>query len=260
MEQAIRALRFGVHVLVEKPFADNLDQARKMLLESEKSDTVLAAGHTFRHHEAIWTLVDRMGEMGKLLAVEVSQCVFWDGPKVSWWADRKPSEGLIVPMFAPHALDFVQLIMQAEPMQLSAIAARHQRGWQAEDEVMIQMSFPNGRLASVHLSYNQGYVTDRKTIFFENGVAQIENGVVLKHNGKILVDGSDTIQNPNTMGGRNLSGFFVNQLIEFKKAIVGMPNRICTPHDSISLMKTLDRVLNSVRETSAQHIDHSIDV
>ena len=254
-EHVLRALEAGVNVLVEKPIAESIEDAENMQLAAKNSRKVLAVGHTFRHSKAILELLKRRAEFGKLTAIEVRNCVLWDGPKVSWWTDRTPEQGLIIPMFAPHALDFIYLLADAEPVFLNAVGVRHQSGWQAEDEVMIHMTFASRVLASAYLSYNQGRVQDTKTLFFDKGIAVIENGVVLRWNDETLIDESHTIDDPHKMGGRDLSCFFEAQLVEFYKAISGEQNQIASARDGVALMRMLDRTLRSVRKNSSEFID-----
>lgn len=128
-DHAAMALAAGKHVLVEKPLAETGAQARCLADMAARSGLVLAAGHTYRHNEAVAMLIDAMPDWGPLRAVEVSSCVFWDGPQAPWWAERKPEEGLILSLFAPHSLDFVQLVMGTDdPLRVQVEAARGQPG------------------------------------------------------------------------------------------------------------------------------------
>ena len=175
-------------------------------------------------------LQDNAAEFGRLRAVEVSSCVFWDGPQAPWWAERTPDEGLIVSLFAPHSLDFIQLAMETfgggAPSRVHAEGARHQSGWQGEDEAMIVMAWPGRRMASLHLSYNQLPIHDRKVLFFDRGLMEIEHGEFLRWNGTELVTPPPgMVSDPSRMGGRDLAHYFSNQLSEFARAMQGQPHR-----------------------------------
>lgn len=243
-EQAKAAIVAGKHVLVEKPIAETGLQATELARAASEAGVVLAAGHTFRHGPTVQTLMERLPTFGKLMSVEVSQCVFWDGPQAPWWADRRPQEGLILSLFAPHALDFVQLVMGKEdPLRVHVEAARHQSGWQAEDEAMVLLAYPDRKMVSVHISYNQPYVHDRKTLFFDKGVAQIEDGETLRWNGEVLVEpAAGILMDSNKMGGRDLSHYFSAQLEEFAKATSGESHRCPTGDDAARLIGLIDRV------------------
>jgi predicted dehydrogenase len=252
-EQSLAALWAGRHVLVEKPVAETGDEAAMLAREAEARGLVLAAGHTFRHNAAVRHITDNRERFGRLRAVEVSSCVKWDGPQAPWWAERKPEEGLILSLFAPHSLDFVQLVMgDDDPVRVHAEAARHQSSWQGEDEAMILMAYPGRRMASVHISYNQPSLLDRKVLHFDKGVLEIEHGEILSWNGEVLVTPpASVLVNPRAMGGRALGHYFTDQLVEFVRAVRGETHRCPTGHDAARLIALIDRVKASARANSA---------
>ena len=254
--QTLQALGAGKHVLVEKPMAENATDATVMANAAVAAGRVLAIGHTFRHGAAVRHLQDHRADFGTLRAIEVSQCVFWDGPQAPWWATRAPEEGLILSLFAPHALDFVQLVMGDDPLRVHVEAARHQDGWQGEDEAMILLAYPGRRIASLHLSYNQPQIVDRKTLFFDRGVLRVEDGEYLYWNDVLLVEpAAGTIGNPRSMGGRDLSGYFRTQLVEFAAAVRGRPHRSPLHDEGLRLIALIDRVRASARANAAAMID-----
>lgn len=260
-DMTMQAIAAGKHVLCEKPLAESGAEARQLADAAEAAGVVMAVGHTFRHGEPVRELMRRMPEFGKLLNIEISQCFFWDGPQAPWWATRTPEEGLILSLYAPHALDFVQLVMgKDDPVRIHAEAARHQSGWQAEDEAMMLLAYPGRRMASVHISYNQPYLMDRRTIYFDKGVAEIRDGEWLTWNGKTLVEPpAGRVQDRHSMGGRDLSGFFIGQIEEFVLAIEGKPSRSTTGHDAARLIELIDKVRAEVRRNSADAIDPPVE-
>ncbi|WP_310532294.1 Gfo/Idh/MocA family oxidoreductase [Novosphingobium sp.] len=256
-QQAMASLKAGKHVLVEKPLAETGEQARALATEAQRQDLVLAAGHTFRHCAPVNYLLDHVAELGRLRAVEVSSCVFWDGPQAPWWAERTPEEGLIVSLFAPHSLDFIQLAMgDVAPTRVHAEGARHQSGWQGEDEAMIVLAYPGRRMATLHLSYNQLPIHDRKVLFFEKGVMEIIHGETLLWNGApVIVPPPGMVTDPGRMGGRDLAHYFRGQLAEFAKAMRREGHRCPSGAEAALGIELLDRVRASLRANSAEEID-----
>lgn len=247
-EQAIHALSAGKHVLVEKPMADNAADARRMAAAAEAANRVLATGLTFRHTKPIRYIQDRRAKFGRLRAVEASVCVHWDGPQAAWWGTRSPERGLILSLFAPHALDFVQLVVGQEPLSVHCEAARFQSTWQGEDEAMILLRYPQGCLASIHVSYNQSFVIDRKTLHYENALVRIENGDELWVDDEPIM--GVTADSMHRMGKRDLRPAFETQLREYLLAVSGKPNRSVLHDEGVRLTVLLDRVLEDARRNS----------
>jgi len=224
--QAAQVLSAGRHVLVEKPFAETLPDAERIAALADETGLVLAAGHTFRHVEAVRTLQDRRAEFGRLRAVSISMCVFWDGPQAPWWATRTHDEGLILSLFAPHAIDFLQLVVgEVDPLRLHVEAARHQPGWQAEDEAMILLRYPDDVLASIHVSYNQKKMMNRKVAHFENATVRVENGDELWIDDAPVVMPVRAATTDDALFNDGITHYFGTQMREFALAVRGLPHR-----------------------------------
>ena len=224
--QVATALKAGRHVLVEKPFAETVPDAQANADLAEANGLILAAGHTFRHVEAVRTLQDRLPSFGKLRALTVSMCVFWDGPQAPWWATRTHDEGLILTLFAPHAIDFLQLVMgDADPLRIHVEAARHQPGWVAEDEAMILLRYPDDVLATIHLSYNTRQSLNRKTLFFDKHTVRVENGDELWVDDEPVIVPERSEVKDTALFNDGITHYFATQLREFTLAVRGQVNR-----------------------------------
>lgn len=232
--QAYQAMLAGRHVLVEKPFSETLDDAVLNAKLADETGLVLAAGHVARHGAAVRALQDCFGKYGKLRALDATWCVFWDGPQAPWWSELTEDQGLILSLFAPHCIDFVQMVMgDAEPLRLTVEAARHQNGWQAEDEVKMLIRYPDNVLASVHVSYNQRHVTNRRTVQFEHATCVIENGNELWIDGELIVaPNNKTVKSGNHLDDSVLH-YFECQMREFTKAVRGLPSRSLLHADAL---------------------------
>lgn len=247
-EQSIAAMQAGKHVLVEKPMAETAADARRMADVARRTGKVLAIGQTFRHCDAVRYIQDHWQDFGKLLALEVSQCVFWDGPQAPWWATRTPNEGVILSLFAPHSLDFVQMCMRDPPLRVHVEAARHQDRWLGEDEAMMLLGYSGRRMASVHISYNQRQIVDRKLLSFDRGVLRLEDGLSLFWNDAPVVVAPDAgSPGLRRMGARSLSGYFHVQFAEFAKAVRGEPHRSVLPEEGAQLIELIDEVKLAAR-------------
>lgn len=252
-EHSIRALAAGKHVLVEKPMAETIADAEAMAVAATRARRVLAIGQTLRHTAPIRWLQDHRHEFGRLRAVEVSMCVHWDGPQVPWWRDRSREEGLIMSLFAPHALDFVQLVFDGEqPLNVHAETSRFQANWVGEDEAMILLRYPGGRLAQVHISYNQKFIVDRKTVHFDDAMVRLEDGEYAWVDSRQVVDPSLPVGDTKRMGGRDFGHYFRTQLHEFVAAVHGKPHRSVLHEEGVHLTRLLRRAIDSSLKNAPQ--------
>lgn len=248
-EFAISALQAGRHVLVEKPMADSAPEAVRMAEAAEANLVVLAVGQSRRHTTAVRYVVDNLSEFGRLRALHESFCIKWDGPQTPWWSERTREQGLVLSLIAPHSLDFVQLVMGADdPVRIHAESVRHRSEWQADDEAMVLLRYPEERLVSVHLSYNQRPHFDRKVLLFDDCVVQIDDDFEVRVDGKLVVEPADG--ELADMARPALQ--FVWQFEEFAKAVRGKPNRSVMHADGVRLMKTVDLAKQAAMTGQAQ--------
>ncbi|MCM3115366.1 Gfo/Idh/MocA family oxidoreductase [Neobacillus sp. MER 74] len=64
-EWTIKAMQSGKHVLCEKPFALDTNQAEEMIKASKRTNRVLAEGYMYRHHPR-YAMIKEMIEEGKI--------------------------------------------------------------------------------------------------------------------------------------------------------------------------------------------------
>jgi predicted dehydrogenase len=245
---AIRAARAGKHVLVEKPMADTAADAVAMAQAADENGVLLAVAQCRRHFRAIRHLVDTQAQYGALISVQVSLGVHWGDAQAPWWREADKAAGLVIALNGPHVLDFVQMVMQDDPLRVHAEAVRRKDYWAGEDEAMILLAYPRSRIASVHLSFNQMPVENRKVLVYEQGTAVIENDTHLSFNGQTLVE-----------PGMDEQRHYLDEAIEFQRqfeqfvlALRGEPNHSVSASEGIRLMRTLDAVHRAFRHAGAE--------
>ena len=109
----LAALRAGKHVLCEKPFALNQDEAEEMLAEAQRVGVTAMVDHEFR-----WTpprayaqRLLREGYLGDVRTVAITQfsgaAAFRERPW-TWWADREQGGGLLGAL-GSHVIDAIRV-------------------------------------------------------------------------------------------------------------------------------------------------------
>ncbi|MGF6771780.1 putative dehydrogenase [Paraburkholderia sp. GAS199] len=251
---AIEAARAGKHVLVEKPMADNAADARRMAEAAREGQVVLAVAQCRRHFRAIRYLAEHHAQFGRLISAQVSLGVYWAEAQAAWWREADKASGLVVALNGPHVLDFVQMVMGDDPLRVHAEAVRRNDFWAGEDEAMMLLAYPHKRLASVHLSFNQKPVENRKVLVFERGTAVIDNDTQLTFNGEMLVRQGDDEQRHYL----DEAVEFQRQFREFALAIAGEPNHSVSAEEGIRLMRTLDAVHEAMRSGRTVELEGAV--
>jgi UDP-N-acetylglucosamine 3-dehydrogenase len=107
------ALAAGCHVLVEKPVAATVEEARDMVAAAERADRVLMVGHIERYNPAVIELKRRLdgGELGRVFHVHARRL----GP----FPERVQDVGVVVDA-ATHDLDIIRFLLGSEAIRVHA--------------------------------------------------------------------------------------------------------------------------------------------
>ncbi|MCY3781681.1 MAG: Gfo/Idh/MocA family oxidoreductase [Chloroflexi bacterium] len=155
-EATIAAAEAGKHILLEKPMANSLEEADRMLAAQKRAGVKLMIGFTHRFHSELETakrLIDA-GELGQLtLALDVMTT---GGVIPGWFWQKAEAGGGVLHVNGAHSFDRLRWLMGAEIVEVFAYADRFDSRKTVEDSVVVALRFANGALGStVH-----NWVTD----------------------------------------------------------------------------------------------------
>ncbi|HEY6177274.1 MAG TPA: Gfo/Idh/MocA family oxidoreductase, partial [Kofleriaceae bacterium] len=140
---AIAALAAGKHVLIEKPLARRLDDARRVAAAA-RPGTIAMVGHLMVFHPAVRRLREllRSGDLGRPFYVHAMRVNL----------GRIRSDETALWCFGPHDLSMLDHILGEHPVTASACGtAVLQPG--IEDVVFVTLRYASGILANLHLSW-----------------------------------------------------------------------------------------------------------
>jgi UDP-N-acetylglucosamine 3-dehydrogenase len=125
----------GVHMLVEKPLAGTVAEAREVIAACEQAGVRAAVGHVERFNPALIELRRRTedGQVGEVFLIGTERC----GP----FPDRVRDVGVVKDL-ATHDIDLVGWLGKS-PIDMLAAQTVHKTGREHEDLVIV-----NGRLRS----------------------------------------------------------------------------------------------------------------
>jgi predicted dehydrogenase len=143
-ELALRALRAGVHVLVEKPLALSVADAEKVVAEAAARERVLLVGHLMLYHPA----VERLGEL--LGSGELGELYYLYARRVNLGRLRREESALW--SFGPHDLSMIDALLGELPVSVTARGESYlQPG--VPDVVFVTLKYARGTIAHIHLSW-----------------------------------------------------------------------------------------------------------
>ncbi|MHB0858361.1 MAG: Gfo/Idh/MocA family protein [Anaerolineae bacterium] len=153
---ALKALRAGKHVVVDKPMCLTTDQATLMIEEARTNGRMLAVFHNRRHDGNYRTIQEivRSGRIGEIFQVELYAGGFnypWGG--LSVYADKSAS-GNALYGWGAHGVDW---ILQLIPSRIRSVTGFfHKLVWHdvsVEDHARAVLLFENGVEADITWSH-----------------------------------------------------------------------------------------------------------
>jgi xylose dehydrogenase (NAD/NADP) len=143
----IKALRAGKHVLCEKPFAVNFEQAREMFDVARQQKKVLVEAFMYRTHPLTHAVIEavRGGAIGQARLIRSSFCF-----KASQWQDNIRFDpalaGGVMMDVGCYCINFSRLFAGGEPERVHVVHHRHESG--VDDVAAGTLVFPSGVIAS----------------------------------------------------------------------------------------------------------------
>lgn len=180
-EQSMKALKRGLHVLVEKPMAISVKEAEEMVEEASKRNLVLTVGYQ-RHCQPEYAYA-----RNKILSGELGQPRMIVGWLVQnlvaagrFYMDPTFSGGGQIKASGTHLIDIILWITDTEPVRVKAFT--NKAGLTVELYAVLAVELSNGALASIAISGGHPRphtgVTDEVRVWCSKGAVHIVDGQV----------------------------------------------------------------------------------
>jgi len=131
-------LEAGIHVLLEKPCTNDLDQARELFAIAEKKNLTLHIGHVERFNGAVQ-------EIHKI----VDNPILVECKRMGAFSERVRDDGVILDIMI-HDIDIILNLIQSRVVRINVVGASVFT--ERDDLVTAQLEFQNGCLASITAS------------------------------------------------------------------------------------------------------------
>jgi len=165
-QEASRALKAGKHVLVEKPMASSVREAKKILELAEKHELLLTVGFIERFNPAVRRLkaAIKEGKIGSAVSATVK--------RVSKWPQRIGDVG-VVKDTAIHDIDIMRFIFNEDPVAVYARAG-NLRHSSHEDYAQIMLTFSEGKTAFLEANWLTPYKIRRLTVTGSDAIISLD--------------------------------------------------------------------------------------
>jgi predicted dehydrogenase len=141
---AMQALRAGKHVLVEKPMAENAQQAQDLIECARHNQRVLMVDHTFVYTGAV-------RKIKELVAAErLGQLYYYDSVRVNLGLVQHDVD--VLWDLAVHDLSIMDYVLAQQPYAVAATGAAHIPG-KPVNTAYLTCFFPNNLLAHFHVNW-----------------------------------------------------------------------------------------------------------
>ncbi len=166
MQATMDCLNAGIHVLVEKPIAKTVEEAKVMIAEAKRLNKVLQVGHIERFNPAIQQLKERLsdGQLGKIFTIH--------SRRQSPYPGRITDVGVASDL-ATHELDTMRNLSQSEVATMTAEVSKVMNTVH-EDIVFGLLRFNNGILGVLDVNWVTPTKVRKVAVTGENGMFTVD--------------------------------------------------------------------------------------
>lgn len=194
-KHALAAISAGKHVLCEIPLATDLTEARRVVQAADEVGVVVMVAQTLRFCEPFARL-RQMVESGEI-AIEhlVSRRLLLRQRDEGWSGNARDWTDSILWHHAGHQLDLALWLLNIDSDSArDAVEGRLGRRWKGNGQPMdlsIRVTAPDGRLATLALSYHSRAAAEDCIVITADETFTIVDGTLLRNGHPILEGHSD---------------------------------------------------------------------
>ena len=178
----MNAIEAGKNVLVEKPIASKLNEAREMINAAKDADVTLATGHVERFNPAVRVakkLIDE-GEIGEVVTAHAKRL----GP----YPPRIRDVGVAIDL-AIHDIDIFNYLFESKANTVFANMSSNLKNCEFEDHAEIMTKYDNEVLSILETNWLTPYKKRQLNITGDDGIISVDYGnqsvTVYKENDKV---------------------------------------------------------------------------
>lgn len=236
----------GIHVLVEKPIASSVAEARQMIALAQAANVVLAVGHIERHNPAISLLVEHIqaGRLGKIFQLHARRI----GP----FPARIRDVGVLLDL-ATHDLDVMCAIVREPALRVMAETVS---GINTDREDMVNglVRYAGGALGVIDINWMTPTKVREMTVIGAKGMYRVNylSQELYFYENDAAPSSWDSLSVLRGVGEGNFTGFKVNrveplraEVEDFIKAVKTGSDPKVTGEDAMQALRLAEAMVRS---------------
>jgi predicted dehydrogenase len=234
----LRAIAAGKHVLCEKPFASNADEAAQVVRAASASGLVVMEAMHYRYHPLIRRLSEVVGEFGPVRHI---QC--WTSFAIINPGDIRYDYGLAGGALMDggcYAIDCLRLLGGDEPSVTGALAdpvGPGSGGAVADRSLAVRLAFPGGATGWFESTFTRdGEFRADLHVICRDGLVHLDN-FIFPHRGRLVATRDGTVVADESGDGDST---YVHQLRAFAAAITSGDAAPTSAEHALVTMRLID--------------------
>jgi 1,5-anhydro-D-fructose reductase (1,5-anhydro-D-mannitol-forming) len=244
-EQVIAAARAGKHVFCDKPLAINVPDAQRALNACSSAGVKLGINFHNRHLPWVHDVSRLIGD-GVIGEVEVVHLQVSSGPRHydNWRADPEIAGLGTVHNVGVHGLDFLRVILDSDPIEISAVFDNAPETGRVEMLALITIRFGNGALVQYNANERVRDPLNDIVIYGTGGRIVGHSFTRSRSDGElaVLVDSGETITRYPAPEAHRLS------LAAFTHAVLSDEEPNASGLDGLRSVQICEAIARSARE------------
>ena len=249
----LAAAKAGKHVLLEKPMAMNLGEARQMVNAMEAAGKVFMVAQNQRYlpeHKPIKKLLDD-GAIGRVVAARIdgNQFLSRGYPEGHWLFSKKLAGGGVIRTTAIHKIDLMRSFL-GDVRRVTALYSTSglNPGMDTEDIAAFAMEFENGAIGEAFFTfaaYQNPIPTASHELVILYGTKGMINNINGWHMHSTEVDGYKEGMQSMGLPNANYAESFVHEVGHFLECVATGQPPITSGHDNIRTIAIIDALYQS---------------
>lgn len=261
----LAAAKAGKHVLLEKPMAMNLAEARDMVAAMDEAGKVFMVAQNQRYlpeHVPIKKWLDD-GAIGRVIAARIdgNQFLSKGYPEGHWLFSKKLAGGGVIRTTAIHKIDLLRSLL-GDVRRVTALYSTSglNPGMDSEDIAAFAMEFESGAIGEAFFtfaSYQNPIPTASHELVILYGTKGMINNINGWHMYSTEVEAYKNGMTPMGLPNADYAGSFVHEVKHFLDCVATgkMPNT--SGHDNLKTMAIIEALYQSVETGKTTLVEHA---